>query len=104
MESLMLGWWQVNKHFFYEKRGASRPQKPNQKPIGWGVIIQTLIANGHHFGAIGGYTERQIELFYHTIVKSQHAQKADIIEAINLGFNGGKETTQYLKDLRNGAF
>lgn len=68
------------------------------------MIVQTLIANGHDFKAIGGYTERQIELFYHTIVKSQHAQKADTIEAVNLGFNGGKETTQYLKELRNGAF
>lgn len=68
------------------------------------MIIQTLVANGHNFGAIGDYTERQIELFYHTIIKHQNAQKADTIEAVNLGFNGGKETTQYLKELRNGAF
>ncbi|WP_051225742.1 hypothetical protein [Moraxella caprae] len=65
------------------------------------MIIQTLVANGHHFGAIGGYTQRQIELFYHTIIKDKHAQKADTIEAVNLGFNGGSQTTQYLKDLRN---
>lgn len=51
--------------------------------------------------AIQGYTERQIELFYQSIIRQQNSQKADQIEAVNLGFGGGKETAQYLKQLRN---
>lgn len=64
-------------------------------------MIQTLIAHGHDFKAIGDYTERQIELFFGSIQRQQNAQKADTIEAVNLGFNGGKETTQYVKQLKN---
>lgn len=51
--------------------------------------------------AIQGYTERQIELFYQSIIRQHNSQKADQIESVNLGFNGGKETTQYLQQLRN---
>lgn len=90
--------------FFYEKRGAShakKHQKPNHATVRWVDVIQTLVAGGHDFMAIQGYTERQIELFYQSIVRQQNSQKADQIEAVNLGFNGSKETDKYLQQLRN---
>lgn len=64
-------------------------------------MIQCLITHGHQLSAIKGYTQRQIELFYQSIARQNNAQKADQIEAVNLGFGGGKETAQYLKQLRN---
>lgn len=90
--------------FFYEKRGASHAKKRqnrNNATVRWVDVIQTLVAGGHDFMAIQGYTERQIELFYQSIIRQQNSQKADQIEAVNLGFGGGKETAQYLKQLRN---
>lgn len=63
--------------------------------------MQTLIAGGHDFMAIQQYTERQLTLFYQAILRQHYSHKADQIEAVNLGFNGGKETVQYLKQLRS---
>ncbi len=64
-------------------------------------MIQCLISHGHHLSELKNYTQRQIELFYQSIMRQHNNQKADQIEAVNLGFGGGKETAQYLKQLRN---
>ncbi|WP_165383016.1 hypothetical protein [Acinetobacter sp. WCHAc060033] len=46
------------------------------------------------------YTQRQLELFYATILRQKNHAKADLIEAVNQGFGGGPELSKYLKTLR----
>lgn len=87
--------------FFYQKHGANHAKKSKHGEVRWADVIQSLITHGHQLSAIKDYTQRQIELFYQSIMRQHNNQKADQIEAVNLGFGGGKETAQYLKQLRN---
>ncbi|MFU8924896.1 hypothetical protein [Acinetobacter puyangensis] len=46
------------------------------------------------------YTERQLLLFFQAIQRQRNHYKADLIEAVNQGFGGGKELPKYLNKLR----
>ena len=85
--------------FFFKKRTANTTQA-KQSTARWADIFQALISNGHDKAALQRYTQRQLELFYATILRQKNHAKADLIEAVNQGFGGGPELSKYLKTLR----
>lgn len=87
--------------FFFKKRASPTAQGANKHTIRWVDIFQTLISNGHRKADLACYTERQILLFYQSIQRQTLLDKANLAEAINLGFAGGKELSNYLKRLRS---
>lgn len=59
-----------------------------------------MINAGHSEVAVKKYTQRQIELYFQAVQREKNHHKADMIEAINLGFGGGKDLSQYINKLR----
>lgn len=71
------------------------------RSLGLGELFQTLIAAGHRKDDLPHYTRRQLRLYYREVEKSNNRGRACRIEDINIGYNGGKETNEILKALRN---
>ena len=85
--------------FFFKKR-TQKTSQAKQSSTRWADIFQALISNGHDKAALQRYTQRQLELFYASILRQNNHAKADLIEAVNQGFGGGPELSKYLKTLR----
>lgn len=85
---------------FFSTQCVQADTHDNTSTIRWSTIFNCLIANGHSKADLVRYTQRQIELFYKEIQREKNHAKADMIEAVNQGFGGGKELGNYLKKLR----
>ncbi|WP_049044397.1 hypothetical protein [Acinetobacter bereziniae] len=60
-----------------------------------------MIGAGHDLKEVKSkYTERQLILFYETIQKQKNHHYANTALAINLGFAGGDDLKNHLKNLR----
>ncbi|WPP47089.1 hypothetical protein [Pseudomonas sp. AN-1] len=85
-------------NLFYPPRMAPQAGRAG-KTAGWGVIFATLIAAGHSREALGGYTARQLELFYREALSREDRLQARQLLATNLGFAGGAAAEAELRRL-----
>ncbi|MDF7667960.1 hypothetical protein PT273_08920 [Orbaceae bacterium ESL0727] len=89
--------------FFYE-RGYAQNHPPKRyktgKTVSWGDVFTLLAKNGHDAQQLPNYTTRQLLLYYDKIIKLQQQERANQIEDICIGFNGGKQVTKFVKQLR----
>ena len=85
---------------FFSTQCVPNSTHDESKVISWSSVFQCLYSNGHSPDKVARYTQRQIELFYKAIQHEKNHAKADMIEAVNQGFGGGKELGNYLKKLR----
>ncbi|WP_141673572.1 MULTISPECIES: hypothetical protein [unclassified Gilliamella] len=89
--------------FFYE-RGNSQNHSAKRyktgKSVSWSEVFTLLIKNGHDAQQLPHYTQRQLLLYYDELIKLQNRERANRIEDICVGFNGGKQVTKFVKQLR----
>ncbi|OOF65126.1 hypothetical protein BKL51_06130 [Rodentibacter sp. Ppn85] len=57
------------------------------------------MANGHQFSELGHYTARQLILFYEKSLLRARRERAARATDCAVGFSGGSDLTNYIKDL-----
>ena len=82
------------------RHGAVPGGNGSAEPIGWGEIYATLIAHGHRAGEIGGYTARQLELYFREALRLDRQHSASRLADVNAAFAGGEAAKGRLKALR----
>ena len=90
------------QRFFYPQSHCATDGahgNPKSQEIGWGDIIELLVANGHHFAELGNYTARQLLLFYEKALIRRRRERADRTIDVSFGVNGGKEVQGYIDEL-----
>ena len=90
------------QRFFYPQSHCATDGahgNPKSQEIGWGDIIELLVANGHHFAELGDYTARQLLLFYEKALIRRRRERADRTIDVSFGVNGGKEVQGYIDEL-----
>ena len=90
------------QRFFYPQSHCATDGahgNPKSQEIGWGDIIELLVANGHHFAELGNYTARQLLLFYEKALIRRRRERADRTVDVSFGVNGGKEVQGYIDEL-----
>ena len=87
--------------FFSSRCGSSAAQN-TENTVRYSDVFQQLITAGHSLHDLQtNYTQRQIELYFSSVGRLKRQHKADMIEAINMGFGGGENISQHVKQLRS---
>lgn len=69
------------------------------------AVLDALVAAGYGTDPVelaSRYTMRQIRRFYQLAEARRNRHRADLIEAVNVGFSGGNTLTQTIRKLRGG--
>ena len=70
------------------------------KPVTWSEVFTLLTKNGHDAQQLPNYTQRQLLMYYDEIIKLKNRERANRIEDVCVGFNGGKQINTFVKQLR----
>jgi hypothetical protein len=78
---------------FFRPSGRAPDRGTGQaRSVRWGDLYCALVSAGFGTpGQLGRYTERQLRLFHQRFVAGADRRRADLIEAISMGYAGSRD-------------
>jgi hypothetical protein len=98
-QEVRAAWTRLNRAWLEVPEEETPRARRRGKPQRWSSIFQLLIAHGHHYREIGGYTLRQVELFAAEIYRAERRGRAARIADVNAGLAGGEAAKDTIREL-----